>query len=141
MNSKKRTSWFLAMLMLVSNVGLAFNVHYCEGKIASVTSVYNTEEVCDMPDALVDSSCCANTGTSDHEDCCKDKLVDLQDKSDDVVIKTFSFQSELPFTFPVWRPLAFAFVVAQLQTQQSTYYCEQNTPPLFKLYSRYIFYA
>jgi hypothetical protein len=37
MNFKKQISIFLAILLLVSNVGLAFNVHYCGGEIASVS--------------------------------------------------------------------------------------------------------
>ena len=46
---KKQLSILIAFLVLVSNSGLAFNVHFCEGKIASITSVFSKEEVCDMP--------------------------------------------------------------------------------------------
>lgn len=50
MNLKKCTGLFLAFLLLVSNIGFAFDVHYCGGEIASVslnTSVTaSTEKKC-----------------------------------------------------------------------------------------------
>jgi len=46
MNFKKHINILLAMLILVSNVGLAFNVHYCEGKISGISFNYKVEEPC-----------------------------------------------------------------------------------------------
>ena len=48
---KKHISLLIALLVLVSNSGLAFNVHYCEGKIASISSVFSDEEVCGTSDS------------------------------------------------------------------------------------------
>jgi len=42
MSLKKCTGLFLAFLLLVSNIGFAFDVHYCGGKIASIS--LNTTE-------------------------------------------------------------------------------------------------
>src|SRR5215216_3273290 len=107
MNFKKCTSLFLAILILVSNVGLAFSVHYCEGKIAAITSVFNTEKVCEMEIKPAKETCCAKKVVEKHKNCCKDKVVNFKDKSDDTIVKTFSFQIDAPFTIAVWKPVFF----------------------------------
>jgi hypothetical protein len=141
MSFKKCTSLFLAILLLVSNVGLAFTVHYCEGKIASITSVFNKEEVCEMKALPAQKVCCAKELEANHKKCCKDKIVNLEDKSDEVIVKTFSFQIDIPFTIDVWKPLVFEKNHLQKSNDKIAFYCGANSPPLFKLYSQYIFYA
>ncbi len=137
---KKCTSLFLAFLLLVSNIGLAFNVHYCEGEIASVRSIYSNEEVCEMPTLPSEKACCAEAA-KDHKDCCKDKTVDLQDKSDDIIIKTFSFSAVALSPVLSWK-LAYDNYEPQLAKETAVaYYFDAHSPPLFKLYSQYIFYA
>jgi len=141
MNIKKCTSLFLAILLLVSNIGLAFNVHYCEGEIASISSVYNIEKISDAPKiSIVDEECCAEN-EKDHKQCCKDKVVDLEDKSPDTIIKTFSFQIDIPFLIQDWKPILFQEIVSLKRGEKIVYYCDANAPPLFKLYNQYIFYA
>src|SRR5690606_29238929 len=122
------------------NIGLAFNVHYCEGEIASVSSVYNVNEVCEMLPAAVEKACCAEA-KKDHESCCDDKTVDLQDKSDDKIVKTFSFSDIAILPIIDCDPVHISEEVPVLQESSSTYYCDAHAPPLFKLYSQYIFYA
>lgn len=139
MNFKKCTSLFLAFLLLVSNAGLAFNVHYCGGEIASISSVFLKEEACEMP--VVEKPCCVKAVADTQTDCCSDKVVNFKAKSNDVVIKAFSFQVDmaLPVSdhpLPKFNPVSIAII-----EQKTTYYCEAHAPPLFKLYSQYIFYA
>lgn len=141
MNLKKCTSLFLACLLLVSNIGLAFTVHYCEGKIASVTSAFNTEEVCEMKAEPAEKPCCAKEIQAKHSKCCKDKVVNLKDKSDNSVVKTFSFQIDAPFVAQIWKPVIFRIIKVQEQAPVCEYFVEANAPPLFKLYSQYILYA
>ncbi len=131
---------FVAFLLLVSNIGLAFNVHYCEGEIASVSSVYNVNEVCEMLPAPTEKACCAEA-KKDHESCCDDKTVDLQDKSDDKIVKTFSFSAIAILPVIDCNPVHISEEVPVVQESNSTYYCDAHAPPLFKLYSQYIFYA
>ena len=141
MNIKKCTSLFLALLLLVSNIGLAFNVHFCEGKIASISSVYNLGETSDASKkSTTDKGCCSEKA-KDHKQCCKDKVVDLEDKSADTIIKTFSFQIDAPFLAEDWKPFLFNEIVALKRAEKIVYYCDANAPPLFKLYNKYIFYA
>ena len=130
----------MAILLLVSNTGLAFNVHFCEGKIASVSSVYNVEEVCEMKAEPDDKGCCTQK-SKDHKDCCQDKVVDLQDDSKEVIIKTISFQFDIPVVIPDWKPLVFRSLTALKKDRAVAYCCDANAPPLYKRYNQYIFYA
>ncbi len=141
MNFKKCTSLFLAMLILVSNVGLAFTVHYCEGKIASITSVFNKDEICEMKAKPAEKSCCAKEVAADHEKCCKNKIVNLDEKPDDVIVKIFSFQIDAPYLIHDWKPLTFEHGEMPKGNDKIAFYCDANSPPLFKLYSQYLFYA
>lgn len=124
MNCKKGFGLFLALLILVSNVGLAFTMHYCGGKIASVsvqtpTSTANSEKgCCEKKDLTKDS-------------CCKNKTVHFQKKSDNATLKVFAFE---PFTvYLVFEnkekitPLHTVF----FNTSIPAYFCDANAPPLF----------
>jgi hypothetical protein len=133
MNIKKCTSLFLAFLLLVCNVGLAFDVHYCGGKLASI-SLNKTVE------ATPAKKCCGITAEK-KSSCCKDKVVHFEKKSDTATIKTFLFQLDFPFTLQEFKTVIFRFVSKFKSKQLITYYSDAHAPPLFKLYHQYIFYA
>ncbi len=139
MNFKKHISILTALLILVSNSGLAFSVHYCEGKIASISSVFSEEEVCEMP-VVVEKTCCAKVETT-HKDCCSDKKVDLKNKTEKIIIKTISLDFE-PAFFSTYNPHTFAVIqTQQFSNENAAFYCDSNAPPLYKLYCQYTFYA
>ena len=133
MNIKKCTSLFLVFLLLVSNVGLAFNVHYCGKEIASVT--LNT--IVSKPS---ENGCCQKIAAK-KDDCCKNKVVNFQKKSENATIKAFSFDSHFPFLIQQPHTIVFSSNKNFKNTQVTSYFCDANAPPLFKLYSQYIFYA
>ena len=127
--AKKIIGIFLIFSLLVSNLGFAFNVHYCDNKIASVS--LNTA-------ASIEEDCCGMVEQKSH--CCKDRVVVVHKKSDLVMTKSFSFQTEAIPVLNEWQPIA---TDAKLLVQKSAitrYYCDSNAPPLFKLYSQYLFY-
>jgi len=132
MNLKKCTGLFLAFLLLVSNIGFAFDVHYCRGKIASVslnTTVFVSPE----------KKCC---GASEKKSsCCKDKVVHFEKKSDDATIKIFFFQIAFPAIIQEFKPIAFLSIPIFKSNQITSYYSDANAPPLYQLYQQYIFYA
>jgi len=131
MNLKKSTCLFLAVLMLVSNIGFAFNVHYCGGKIASVSL--------DTTVTIPEKSCCAKS--EEQASCCKDKVVQFEKKSDSATIKVFFFQLAFPLVIQEFNPISF-FAISHFKSNQIiAYYADSNAPPLFKLYHQYIFYA
>ena len=133
MSIKKCTSLFLAFLLLVSNVGLAFNVHYCGEQIASVS--LNT-----IVSPTIEKGCCEKI-VAKKNSCCKDKVVNFQKKSDNTTIKAFSFDSHFSFLIQEWQTIVFSSNENFKSTQTASYFCDSNAPPLFKLYSQYIFYA
>ena len=132
MNLKKCTGLFLAFLLLVSNIGFAFDVHYCGGKIASV-SLNTTASV------SPEKKCC---GASEKKSsCCKDKVVHFEKKSDDATIKIFFFQIAFPAVIQEFKPIAFLSIPIFKSNQIISYYSDANAPPLYQLYQQYIFYA
>ncbi len=139
MNLKKHISILTALLILVSNSGLAFTVHYCEGKIASVSSVFTQEEVCDEP-VVVEKTCCAKPETT-HKKCCSDKKVNLKNKTEKIIIKTISLDFEPAFFSEYNIPKFAAVQIQQILNEEVAFYCDSNAPPLFKLYCQYTFYS
>ncbi|WP_300567513.1 hypothetical protein [Flavobacterium sp.] len=131
MKIKKHIAILLSMLILVSNVGLAFNVHYCGDKIASVSFVSHQLDA--------EKKCCGKAEKK--SSCCKDKKVKLEKKTDHSVLKQFSFQIEIPMVSHDWKPLDYLNVANFKSNQVLKFYCDSNAPPLYKLYSQYVFYA
>jgi hypothetical protein len=133
MNFKKQISIFLAVLLLVSNVGLAFNVHYCGGEIASV-SLNST-----LPSLKSEKGCCG-AKTSKKDSCCKDRKIVVQKKTDNVIVKSFSLQFDYAFVVPEYNHIVFTAVPSFKNNLNLSYYCDANAPPLFMLYSQYLLY-
>lgn len=141
MNLRKSTSLILALFLLVSNMGFAFNVHFCGGKVSSISAAYKTSEVCALPKReTTEKKCCAKKA-EEGKKCCSDKKVELKKKSEQVVVKTFSFHSGPAVIFQDWKPEVFGKPLQAPKQENIEYYCDANAPPLFKLYSQYIFYA
>ncbi|MFV5698537.1 HYC_CC_PP family protein [Flavobacterium sp. ZT3R17] len=137
MRFKKHISIILAFFLLVSNVGLAFDVHYCGEKVASIQPFYlKSGEVLNS----VEKGCCEKK-VSKKDSCCKNKVVHFQKKSDNVLIKAFSLNADIPFLIKEWNPIVFSKVTVFKNFENNSYYCDAHSPPLFKLYSQYIFYA
>ena len=138
MQLKKHITILLAFLVLVSNSGLAFNVHFCEDKIASITSVFSKEEVCKMPVKSV-MTCCAKLEQT-HKKCCSDKEVNLKNKTEKVVVKTF-IDADLLLYNNKNEVLISTSIFKDIKNEICTYFYNSNAPPLYLLYSQYIFYA
>ncbi|MFM2213479.1 MAG: hypothetical protein RL427_742 [Bacteroidota bacterium] len=130
MKFKKHISILVTFFLLVSNLGLAFNVHYCGDTIASVTvgTVSNSE-----------ADCC---GAIEKESkCCNDKIIKAEPKSDQLVMKNGSFEPNVLPVYNDWSPVLFAAVPHYKTRENTTYYCDANAPPLYLLYSQYTLYA
>jgi hypothetical protein len=134
MKFKKHISIFLAVLLLVSNVGLAFNVHYCGGEISSISLNSTLQSVQN------EKGCCGKKIISKKDSCCKDKKIVFQKKTDNGVVKSFSFQFDYAFLVPDCQPAVFIATPSFKNNLSLSYYCDANAPPLFKLYSQYLLY-
>ncbi len=134
MNCKKGIGLFLALLILVSNVGFAFTMHYCGSKVASF-SVRTID-----PLANVKKSCCAKK-VIEKDSCCKNKTVHFEKKTDHATLKAFSFEPIAFYLIPEFKQHITVRQLTFISTLTTTYYCDAHAPPLFKLYHHYIFYA
>lgn len=135
MKLKKHISILLIFLILVSNVGFAFNVHYCGEKISSITLNSNA-----AVSSLQNEKDCCKKIVSKKDSCCKDKKIVVQKKAIDKIFKTFSFQSDISFLVSIFQSAVFKTVPSFENNTLLRYYCDANAPPLFKLYSQYLLY-
>lgn len=132
MKFHKLVSLFLAFFLLLSNIGLAVNVHYCGGEIASVS--FNTISNSNT----AEDSCCGVLEQESH--CCKDKVVYFQKKTQQATVFTFQLENVGIFVVEQWQAILSKFSVFTECNSVTKYAFQSHAPPLFKLYSQYIFY-
>ncbi|RTY90408.1 hypothetical protein EKM05_09060 [Flavobacterium sp. GSP27] len=133
MKFKGLVSVLLAFFLLVSNVGVAFNLRYCGNEISSITLKTPVQ------DQKLEKKCC--NVVEKKSNCCEDKEVNFQKKTDKLVQKTVSADTDFTFSIKEWNPYVFSFI-SNFQNSQFTSYCfDTNAPLFFKLYHQYIFYA
>lgn len=121
------------MLLLVSNVGVAFNVHYCGDEIASVSvsnPFYTTNP---------EEDCCGVVEKKSN--CCNDKVIKFDKKTDNSIVKIVSFQIDAPFIVQEWEPIIFGEKPVFENRKIVSYTCNANAPPIFKRNCQLIFYA
>ncbi len=130
---KKPLSLLLAFFMLLSQFGFAFQVHYCGDSIASVqlNALAVTQNV--------EDDCC---GIVEKESsCCNDKTIQLSKKSDTFIPIQHATTSAIlvvsSHTTADWFCPSYGSAVTPTIP---TYYWESHAPPLFKLYSQFIYY-
>jgi hypothetical protein len=130
---KKHISILLTFFLLVSNLGLAFNVHYCEDEISSITlrTIPASQEIVD--------ECC---GVVEKESqCCNDKVIKAETRSEQVIVKVLSFDADFIAIVNSGTPQAFISNNNFNKRDNVTYYCDANAPPLYLLYSQRTFYC
>jgi hypothetical protein len=110
---------------------MAFNVHYCDGEIASITisTVPASPEVID--------ECC---GIIEKESqCCNDKVIKADIKSDQIIVQPLLF--DFIAVAEYWKPQVFDLNENYPRKDTIAYYCDAHAPPLYLLYSQYTFYC
>ena len=135
MNFRKHISIVLAALILLANLGLSFAVHYCKDEIASVSFQYQEDEPC-VEEA---KSCCAKEDS--HDSCCSNKLIKVEKKTDDILVKTFQLDLEQAVFNTNWKPNLVASESVIVTSDEVAFYCDSHAPPLYKLYCQLVFYA
>ena len=135
MNFRKHISIVLASLVLLANLGLSFVVHYCKDEIASVSLQYQEDEPC------VENvkSCCAKEDS--HDSCCSNKLIKVEKKTDNILVKNFQLDLEQAVFSADWKPNFIAFEPVIVTSNEVAFYCNPHAPPLYKLYCQFVFYA
>jgi hypothetical protein len=133
MQVKKQIAILLSFFLLVSNLGLAFNVHYCDDEIASITlnTASNSQEI--------EKECCGEVEIDSK--CCKNKIIKSQDKLDQIIVNTISFDTNFVLVDQQTISCNGTLIDSYKKSDIVSYYCNANGPPLYQLYSQYIFYA
>ena len=134
MKIKKHISFILAFFILVSSIGLAFNVHYCGGKVASIEPTYFK-----LDTNSIKQDCCEKKVIKKNS-CCKNKIFHFQKKSDNTILKAFSFNADVIFLKEVYENVVLPPVFNNTKTTATSYFFKANSPPFFKLFHQYIFY-
>jgi len=133
MNFRKHICITLAFLLLVSNIGFAFNVHYCGDEISSIsfkTSLSLKE---------IEKNCCGEI--EEKSNCCDTKVLHFQKKSETSLTHLFFQIADIQLSNNDWNPNSHVIISNFKINSIQTYFCDANAPPYFKLYSQYIFYA
>ena len=130
---KKYISVLLTVFLLVSNLGLAFNVHYCDDEIASIT--INSAPV--SPEKV--DECCGIV--EKNSKCCNDKIIKAEIKVDQIIVKVLSFDADFHSVTYDWKPNFLTLNFNFKKRDNVTYYCDAHAPPLYLLYSQYTLYA
>lgn len=138
MRFQKLLSGTLALLILVAQMGIALHVHFCAGEVASVETVVGITELTQE----LEQSCCGKTEVAPKKmGCCKDKQLTFKDTTAKVLVKTMvpDFQAVV-FDNPLFF-IQFEHNQPSLHAQVLDYYCDAHGPPLYQLYSQFVFYA
>lgn len=141
MNFKKQISIFLALFILIVNSSASLVLHFCHNEISYISLVYQENSLIDSTE---EDSCCAPeiTDKKQQEDsgCCSNEEIKVEKKIDYTIFNHFDFKFQAVI-FDVVLPVFKTEEVKTIQEQVTDYYCDANAPPLYKLYSQYIFYA
>lgn len=130
---KKITAILITAVVLFSNLGLAFNVHYCHDKIASVSIDYSIE------DEDTSSCCCVKKDVQ--KKCCSDTTIKAEKKSDNFVVKHVGCDL---LQYIITQQVDFNFQNQLISIKKQNLienYSEANSPPLYKLYCQFVLYA
>lgn len=143
MNFKKQIAILVALFVLLANSGTNLVLHFCHDEVAFVSLVYQENAL--VKSSSIDS-CCGGEEilvSTDDEDsgCCSNKEIKVEKKVDYSVAKHL----ELKFEAIVLNTLVVDCTTIALVNKKLDsvikYYCDSNAPPLYKLYSQYIYYA
>ena len=130
---RKLINVLLALFLLVSNTGLSFNVHYCEDTIASIT-LFSNEKAFE-----IEKNCCGEV--EEQSNCCHNKIIKSESKSDQIVLKLFSFEL-LESVFWVNNFTSPIFCITNFKAIKIINYCfNANAPPIFERNCQRVFYA
>ncbi len=138
---------FLSGILVFFNSGIALNIHYCQGNVASVSSIFQEEEKsCGIfqshsCEATTEHSCC-EPKTNISSACCSDDVLLLQDFSD----KVFSEKEFLKTKIIAVSVLVLKGYLGEVVSSKENYFIadysfESNAPPLYQLYCNYTYFG
>lgn len=134
----------LSFVFICLNTGLTLNMHYCQGELESVTSVFQQSETCcaasDQNKTSIENHSCCVSVVDDHDNCCSNDVFFIKDtveKINSSVLDT-NFQKILQSYHNNRNIIHFK---KQLNRVFKLFYSFQsNAPPLYNLYCRFVYF-
>ena len=130
---KKQICLLLALFLLLSQNGAAFNVHFCNSKIASIAFQS------DASSANTAIKCCGEI--EKNKNCCSNKIIKSAKKAETVFLKSYHFLPELSLLYCNNIPVCYNSEIVIQKVFTSKYFCSANAPPIFTLNCQFLFYA
>ena len=137
----------LSLVLVVSNLGVAFSMHFCQGQVEMVKLNHLDNKVCKMKQQ---TSCCAVKKEANHcelpqkeeqdDDCCKD-LAYAEDLQDQIGVDIFKIS---PIDFAILQTLFKVEILEFYQVKSVTspldFYVQSNAPPIYILHKQLVLY-
>lgn len=150
MKMQKYIRVILSLILILSNLSVAFSMHFCGGQIEQIKLNHLDNKVCKMQ---VPTSCCSDKQEVNHcetpnqkesnnkdEDCCKDLAIadELQQQQ---IVKVLKILPIIFEEFSTIQYFEFPDVDSKITSKQTLdFYVESNAPPIYKLNQQFIFY-
>lgn len=117
MNARNKIALFLAVLYVTGVAGLAFNLHYCGGKLDQI-ALFTAKPACKM---------CQKTAVSkEKNNCCKDSKIDLKFEDSHQAVAKTELSKVQDFQLFADFPLSFS---ADLFTRKIAFCKDNKAPP------------
>ena len=139
----------LSLILIVSNLSVAFSMHFCGGKIEQIKLNHFDNKVCKMQMPV---SCCSEKQEAKHceiptqkedekeDDCCKD-LAYADELQEQQIVNILKVSPIIFEQFPTIQFFEFPEVDSKIVSKQTLdFYVESNAPPIYKLNQQFIFY-
>lgn len=146
MKMQKYIRILLALVLIVSNLSVAFSMHLCQGSVEKIKLNHLDNEKCKME---VKSSCCSDKKEVNHcetksdeknDDCCQDLSLSDEIKTQQIV-PVFKIS---PITFDenqVYISFDFPDEITSISTLKFLdSYIDSNAPPIYILHSQLVIY-
>jgi hypothetical protein len=137
MKFKRNIAIVFACYYMLISVGLTLTVHFCGGKLASVSAITQVETYTTL---TTPESCCVEE-VETNQDCCNDAIIDLSEIKDDSLFSTFNLSQQFVGVITELPSVVFKTVEFKNKSALPNYTFQSNAPPLYKLYGTYILYA
>lgn len=145
MKMQKYIHIILSLILIVSNLSVAFSMHLCQGTVEKIKLNHLDNESCKMQKA---DACCSsvnddNCNTKDKNDddnCCID-LAYADDIQTQQIVKIFTFSAIAFEKFPKVQLIEFPKEIPKrVQKKSLDDYIASNAPPIYLLHRKLVFY-
>ena len=149
MKMQKYIRVILSLILIVSNLSVAFSMHFCGGKIEQIKLNHLDNKVCKMQ---MPTSCCSDKEEANHcevpsdkekdktDDCCTD-LAYTDEIQQQQVVKILKVSPIIFEEFPLILSFEFPEVKNHSTSKQTLdFYVESNAPPIYILHQQLVVY-